>query len=155
MATGQTATPRRDQPTRRSEVGVEIGGADVGRLLGTNVPAWLGPERLSTAWFRDAIEDSGTTTLRMPGGSCSNEYDWLARELGDADKCLWIGAVRPSDFAALLVETGLTGVWTVSVNQNEGFAVWGWAGSELLEASVEGDLGQVRVYPTRHSEGAC
>lgn len=102
--------------------GIAIDGAAPGvpidpRLLGTNVPAWLGPERLAATWFLDAIEESGTTTIRMPGGSWSNEYDWVACELGFDDECPWTFAARPRDFATLLDETELTGVWTVSVNE--------------------------------------
>jgi hypothetical protein len=86
------------------------------RLFGTNVPAWLGPERFASAWFLDAIAASGVTTIRMPGGSWSNEYDWSACEFRDSDACIADDAARPTDFAALLVETGLEGIWTISAN---------------------------------------
>jgi hypothetical protein len=85
------------------------------RLFGTNVPAWLGREAMTAEWLLDAIERAGITSLRMPGGSWSNGYDWLACELGE-DGCIWSGAARPSDFAALLNASGLLGMWTVSIN---------------------------------------
>ncbi len=85
------------------------------RVLGTNVPAWLGPETLADPTFRSTTVASGVTTARMPGGSWSNGYDWLACENGD-DGCFWTWAARPSDFAAFLRATGLAGVWTVSIN---------------------------------------
>ena len=50
------------------------------RLFGTNVPAWLGPDKLSDPAFQAATIALGTTLLRFPGGSWSNGYDWLACE---------------------------------------------------------------------------
>ena len=86
------------------------------RLLGTNVPAWLGPERLADKAFLRRLQNSGTTVLRMPGGSWSNSYDWLGCELVDAETCHWTWAARPTDFLNLLRETGREGMWTVSIN---------------------------------------
>lgn len=86
------------------------------RIRGTNIPAWLGPETFTSAWFLEAIREAGVTTLRLPGGSWSNYYDWLGCELGDGDRCFWTWAARPSDFAQLLEDTGLEGIWTVNVN---------------------------------------
>ena len=59
---------------------------------------------------------SGTTLLRLPGGSWSNHYDWLGCELGDPQRCDWTWAMRPSDFLGLLEATGLPAMWTVSIN---------------------------------------
>lgn len=105
-----------------SAVGVEIDVVAPGRridrrVLGTNVPAWLGSTRLASDWFRDAIHESGVTTLRMPGGSWSNAYDWSACEVADFDRCHFPQAARPTDFADLLEATGLEAIWTVSVNE--------------------------------------
>jgi hypothetical protein len=86
------------------------------RLLGTNVPAWVGPERLRDASFIDATIASGASVIRMPGGSWSNHYDWLACENGDEERCFWPWAARPSDFLGYLTATGLEGMWTVSMN---------------------------------------
>jgi hypothetical protein len=86
------------------------------RLLGTNVPAWLLPELVADQTFRDLTIASGTTLLRLPGGSWSNDYDWLACETGDADGCLATWGMRPSDFISLLEATGLPAMWTVSFN---------------------------------------
>lgn len=85
-------------------------------LLGTNVPAWLGPDLLADPNFHDAVLALGTTSLRLPGGSWSNHYDWLACELGDPDGCYWPWAARPTDFLSLLASTELPGMWTVSIN---------------------------------------
>ncbi len=85
------------------------------RLFGTNLPAWLGPETLGDQAFRDTALDSGITVVRMPGGSWSNSYDWLACENG-SEGCFWTWAARPSDFVDFLDDTGLEGMWTVSIN---------------------------------------
>lgn len=86
------------------------------RLLGTNVPAWLS-ENLRDPAFLAATEESGASLVRMPGGSWSNSYDWLACELSDESGCFWTWAARPTDFVDYLQATGLPGVWTVSINQ--------------------------------------
>ncbi|MDW3214173.1 MAG: hypothetical protein R8G01_09270 [Ilumatobacteraceae bacterium] len=87
------------------------------RVFGTNVPAWLGPDTLASDWFRTALAESGATTIRMPGGSWSTVYGWSACERRLDDGCIWEGAARPSDFAALLSASGLHGIWTVSPNE--------------------------------------
>ena len=84
------------------------------RLFGTNVPAWLGPERLSDPRFVELTVALGTTLLRFPGGSWSNGYDWLACERGVEPDCFATWAARPSDFVELMEATGLPGVWTAS-----------------------------------------
>lgn len=95
----------------------DAGGFDR-RLLGTNVEAWLGAERFERADFRDALAASGVSVLRMPGGSWSNHYDWLACERrSEEDGCFWTWAARPTDFVGLLRRTGLDGMWTVSINE--------------------------------------
>lgn len=88
------------------------------RLLGSNLPAWLGPERLSNPEFQAAATASGTTLLRMPGGSWSNSYDWHACEVRDATSCHWPEAARPTDFIDFLRATGIDGMWTVSINDS-------------------------------------
>ncbi len=87
------------------------------RLLGTNVAAWEGADGLANPDFRAAIETSGTTLLRMPGGSWSNNYDWLGCERASEQDCFATWAARPADFASLLHATGLPGMWTVSINE--------------------------------------
>jgi hypothetical protein len=87
------------------------------RVLGTNVPAWLGRERLTDPAFQDRTIASGVTVLRMPGGSWSNAYDWAACEQRDADRCLWTWGARPTDFIEFMQATDLAGMWTVSINQ--------------------------------------
>jgi hypothetical protein len=87
------------------------------RVLGTNVPAWLGPEVLADPRFVEAAIQSGATLLRMPGGSWSNSYDWLACESSEPDECPWTWAARPSDFIDFMQATKLPGMWTISLNE--------------------------------------
>ena len=84
------------------------------RLFGTNVPAWLGADKLADPAFQAATTALGTTLLRFPGGSWSNGYDWLACERGDEPDCFATWAARPSDFVGFMQATGLPGVWTTS-----------------------------------------
>lgn len=86
------------------------------RLLGTNLPAWLGPERLANPALRQRVTDLGSTLIRLPGGSWSNHYAWLACEQRNEEGCYWPWAARPSDFLAFLQATGQAAIWTVSIN---------------------------------------
>lgn len=103
-----------------ADIVIDAAGAETPfdrRLLGTNVPAWLGPARLSDATFLARTKASGVSLLRMPGGSWSNTYNWLACEQHDASACHWPWAARPSDFITLLRSSGLPGMWTVALDQ--------------------------------------
>ena len=102
--TGSSSTPTRS-PARST-------GASSARTcpLGS-CPSWSTDEG-----FRELAVASGTTLLRLPGGSWSNHYDWLGCELGDPQRCDWTWAMRPSDFLGLLEATGLPAMWTVSIN---------------------------------------
>ena len=86
------------------------------RLLGTNAPAWIAPERLADPTFQQQMVDMGTTVVRMPGGSWSSSYDWLGCETRDASTCEWTWASRPSDYLTFLSATGIDGMWTVNFN---------------------------------------
>ena len=93
------------------------------RVLGTNLPTWLGPTRLSNATFRARTAASGLTVIRMPGGSWSNHYGWLSCEMGqnqtNALPCGdgWASwAAKPTDFINFLKATGKQGMWVVSIN---------------------------------------
>ena len=78
------------------------------------MPAWVGPDKLADASFQERIKDLGTTLVRMPGGSWSSSYDWLACE--NSEGCEWSFAARPSDYVGFLAATGLDGMWTVNFN---------------------------------------
>lgn len=85
------------------------------RLLGTNAPAWLGAQRFQDPDFQAKTLALGTTVVRVPGGSWSNGYDWLACE-NEEPTCNFIGSARPTDFLEFLRDTGTAGMWTLSIN---------------------------------------
>lgn len=90
-------------------------------ILGTNLPAWLTDSRFSNTTFQERIDASGVTLIRIPGGSWSNAYDWLACERdgtgidGDA-VCYWTWAATPTDFLNLLRTTDIDGMYTINMN---------------------------------------
>ncbi len=91
------------------------------RLFGTNAPAWIGPSNLGRDDVIAMTQALGTNILRIPGGSWSNAYSWLACETGDAqsnteDGCYWPWAARPTDFLNFVRATGQEAMWTVSIN---------------------------------------
>lgn len=85
-------------------------------LLGTNAPAWIGSDKLGDVQFQQRIRDLGTTLVRMPGGSWSSSYDWLACENRDGEGCQYLPAARPSDYVGFLAATGVAGMWTINFN---------------------------------------
>jgi alpha-L-arabinofuranosidase len=85
-------------------------------LLGTNAPAWIGSDKLGDAQFQQRIRDLGTTLVRMPGGSWSSSYDWLACENRDSNACQYSAGARPSDYVGFLAATGAAGMWTINFN---------------------------------------
>lgn len=109
-----TATPSAIQPGLTIRADGQARPFDR-RLLGTNVPAWLGTN-LQRPEVLARTRTLGTTVLRLPGGSWSNSYDWLACELGDAEGCYWTWAARPSDLLKFVRATGQEAMWTVSIN---------------------------------------
>jgi len=93
------------------------------RVLGTNLPAWLGSARFADATFRARTIASGVSVLRMPGGSWSNTYGWLSCEMGaNQPGALACGsgweswASKPTDFLNFVKATGKQGMWIVSPN---------------------------------------
>ncbi|MCB0106555.1 MAG: hypothetical protein KDE53_11620 [Caldilineaceae bacterium] len=93
------------------------------RIRGTNLPTWLGADRLANGTFRARTAASGVTVIRIPGGSWSNHYGWLSCELrADQPKALPCGdnwgswAARPTDFIDFLQATATQGMWVVSIN---------------------------------------
>ena len=114
-----SCTDRPRGSTDPADIVVDVNGPSTlfdRRLLGTNVPAWIGPERLADPEFQAATIESGVSLLRLPGGSWSNSYDWAGCEVGDAERCYFIGSARPSDFIDFLQATDLPGMWTLSAN---------------------------------------
>lgn len=93
------------------------------RIRGTNLPTWLGADRLANATFRARTIAAGVTVIRMPGGSWSNHYGWLSCEQrANQPNALPCGdgwgswAARPTDFIDFLQATNTQGMWVVSIN---------------------------------------
>ena len=90
-------------------------------LLGTNIPAWLGAERLADPLFRERAAAAETTIYRIPGGSWSNGYSWLACEregagIDENDQCEWGWAARPSTFIHFIQAVDGETMYTVNLN---------------------------------------
>ncbi len=85
------------------------------QLLGSNIPAWLS-NRLRDEMFQARTFGSGTSVMRIPGGSWSNSYDWLGCEMRDESMCYWTWAARPTDFIDFLRTTGNEAMYTVNMN---------------------------------------
>lgn len=92
------------------------------RVLGTNLPAWLGRDTTEDVTFIARTIASGVTLIRIPGGSWSNGYNWLACETGtdisgDSEACWsWPWALRPTDFINFIKATGTEAMYTVNLN---------------------------------------
>jgi hypothetical protein len=87
-------------------------------LFGTNVPAWLGPNKTEDELFIQRTNVSGVTLLRIPGGSWSNNYDWVACETNDNPNCRgghW--GLKPSHFINFIRATGTEAMYTVNMNK--------------------------------------
>lgn len=133
------STAEEGNATRAAQITVDV--ATVGRtfdrrLLGTNLPAWIGPEQLADPTFRTMALRSGASLIRMPGGSWSNAYDWSACELRDVAGCFFPDAARPTDFVDFLQATHLPGSWTVSINESAQSAA---AAVAFFNGSVDDD----------------
>jgi len=117
--TGQNGTggPTDDTDRNDADLVVRPGAvlAEINPLtLGTNVPAWLLPDLLTDARFVELTRQLGTTLLRLPGGSWSNGYHWLACEREDESGCFATWGAAPSDLLGFMHATGLPGMWTAA-----------------------------------------
>ncbi len=91
------------------------------RIRGTNLPAWLGPDRTEDQTFIARTKAAQPTVIRIPGGSWSNGYNWLACERGTDisgnDSCGSYGwGLAPTDFINFLNEIGAEGMYTINQN---------------------------------------
>lgn len=85
------------------------------RVLGTNLPAWLGAWRTENNTFIARTNAAQPTVIRVPGGSWSNWYDWSNCEMNDVCPWDW-GVLTPTDFINFLQETGAEGMFTINHN---------------------------------------
>ena len=91
------------------------------RVRGTNLPAWLGPGRTEDATFIARTKAAQPTVIRIPGGSWSNGYNWLACETGtDIEGNASCGSygwgLSPTDFINFIREIGVDGMYTINQN---------------------------------------
>lgn len=107
------------QITANISFNVNANGTNINsHILGTNLPAWLGPHRTENSTFANRTKVTQSHLFRIPGGSWSNGYDWVACETGDYDNCSggnW--GLTPSDFINFLDETNSQGMYTVNMNE--------------------------------------
>jgi hypothetical protein len=128
-------------------------------LLGSNIPAWLGPAVLSNGTLHMRTTAAGISLLRLPGGSWSDAYGWLSCELGyavsGAGPCDgWYGwAARPTDFINLLRAQGIQGMWTVNINvtSKEAAAAVAFFNGQVTDTTAIGvDIHGTDWYTTGH-----
>ena len=104
------------QPTASISFNINAAGTPINRhLLGTNLPAWINPNRTEESTLINRTVANGTPLLRIPGGSWSNGYNWLACEMGDTNNC-WHArwALHPTDFINFLRATGTEAMYTIN-----------------------------------------
>lgn len=119
-----TATPLATVvPSKTAEITIDAvaDGIPVDtRVLGTNLPAWVNPQRMGNDAFRRRTTAANFSTIRIPGGSWSNAYDWLACEQvengGNDPACFWPWAAKPSDFIDFIRSSGAEAMYTVNMN---------------------------------------
>ncbi|MEJ2749040.1 MAG: alpha-L-arabinofuranosidase, partial [Anaerolineae bacterium] len=85
------------------------------RVLGTNIPAWLGAGRTTDPTFIARTIAAGVTLIRIPGGSWSNWYDWSNCEMNNVCPWDW-GVLTPTDFINFVKATGTEAIYTVNNN---------------------------------------
>ncbi|HLF27643.1 MAG TPA: alpha-L-arabinofuranosidase [Anaerolineae bacterium] len=149
LVAGAAPPPDALTATIRIDAGGSITPIDA-RLLGSNLPAWLGPTGFSNATLRARTIGSGATVLRMPGGSWSNSYNWLECENG-VSPCDW--ASRPTDFINFLRATGNAGMYTVNVNgtSKEAAAAVAFFNASVTDTTAIGvDIRGVNWYTAGH-----
>lgn len=127
-AAAPTAAPTAlPQPTSDvpATIRFDISGPSISvdqRILGTNLPAWLGPGRVEDEIFIGETIMAGVSVIRIPGGSWSNGYDWLACETGvsitgDDEACRsWHWGLSPTDFINFIKATDTEAMYTVNQN---------------------------------------
>lgn len=99
---------------------VRIAADDPGRpisphLFGSNMYLRIEPTILQDPILQQRTAAIGTSFYRLPGGSLSNSYNWLACELRDPIACP-PPALRPTDFIIFLRSLDVEVMWTISAN---------------------------------------
>jgi len=103
-------------PTANITIDANAAGTAVdSRLLGTNLPAWLGTWRTENSTFINRTVAAGVTMVRVPGGSWSNYYDWSNCEINNVCPWDW-GVLKPTDFINFSQAAGAELMYTVNQN---------------------------------------
>ncbi len=122
--TESPATQSSPPPLTTADISFDINAEPIpisSLVLGTNMPAWLNPSRLGDSVFQTEAVALGATLYRIPGGSWSNSYNWLACENGgegidENDICQRTWAARPTDFINFLRATSGEVMYTINLN---------------------------------------
>ncbi len=85
------------------------------RILGTNLPAWLGTSRTENSTFIGRTLAASPTIIRIPGGSWSNWYDWSNCEQNNVCPWDW-GVLKPTDFINFIKVTGSEAMYIINQN---------------------------------------
>lgn len=126
-------------------------------LLGSNLPAWLGPTVFNSSKFRARVQASGATVLRIPGGSWSDDYGWLSCEMGQnvagAVPCNWNWAAKPTDFINVIraINSPAMYVMNANVTAGEAAAAVAFFNSYITDTTVIGtDIRGTNWYTAGH-----
>ncbi len=117
--------------------------------LGTNYGMW-GVEAAANSTFLARSGALGNMTIRLPGGSMSQDHGAINCELGagntiaDAWPCNYEWAMTPTDFIEFLSATGRDAIWTINTNVTSGEAA-------ALVAFFNGDVADQRALGTDHN----
>ncbi|MCB8945998.1 MAG: alpha-L-arabinofuranosidase [Ardenticatenaceae bacterium] len=134
-------------------------------ILGSNLPIWLTKDRMTDSNFLAQTQMSGLSLIRIPGGSWSNYYDWLACErngfgIDEEAECYWPWAAHPTDLLNFLQETNLTAMYTINMNgtAKEAAALVAFFNGSVTDETVIGldvrgrDWGQVSDWAQLRSD---
>jgi len=91
------------------------------RVLGTNLPNWIGEDWSGNDWTENETAIARTqaaspTIIRIPGGSKSNTYDWLACENEEPKPACGVWKLRPTEFADFIQTVNAEIMYTVNQN---------------------------------------
>ncbi|MBK7894872.1 MAG: hypothetical protein IPJ90_08310 [Anaerolineaceae bacterium] len=90
-------------------------------ILGTNIPAWLGNDRLSNDLLQARTAGAGVSLIHCPAAAGATTTTGLPVSGGGAGidetaECYWPWAAKPTDFINYLNATGLEGMYTINMN---------------------------------------
>ena len=116
----ETVAPAAESPPSAAAATISFNINDAptaidGRILGTNLPAWLGTSRTENSTFIGRTLAAAPTIIRIPGGSWSNWYDWSNCEQNNVCPWDW-GVLKPTDFINFIKATGSEAMYIINQN---------------------------------------